>query len=229
MRALGLLVSLLMITGTAQSQSYTGTYAGHLNGTPTTVTLQQQGAAVEGRVDASGYPYELSATAQGTTARGTLADPQTGGGLNVELSLEGNALTLTLLVQDAFSGQVSRMPSTFRRSDSPVTPPPSPNRDREVAEPQGKRDPALVGMWTFTETLTSGTFSSVTQLSMRINPDGTYLYGNGRTMAGGSSAYGSISGDTGYGGDVTRGQWRTQGGIVYVKESGMGAWTPYAR
>lgn len=216
------------------SSGLSGAYAGAINGAPATLTLQQQGNTLSGVIDASGYRYDLAGTVEGSGARGTLTDPQAGGVMAFELAADGGGLTLTLFSTDPFTGEVQHLPFSFRRGEA------SPPRTAagtapgavvpESGEETGvERDPALVGAWVYSDTYVSGEFSGTTRLYLQVNPDGSYLYGNGRVTAGGSNSLGSYSGDTGNSGDVTRGQWRTQGNVVYVKENGAGAWVPYAR
>lgn len=210
-----------------RSAGLAGTYSGMLNGTPTTLTLQQQGSSFQGEADAGGYRYTLSGTVQGNTATGQLSDPQTGGAMNVELALQGDQLSLVLLAQDGF-GQTNRIPAQFQRGAAASQGLGSQGMGAGTGSPAQEnveRDPALVGGWSYTESMTSGDASMVTQMFLQVNPDGTYATGNGRAVGGGAG----WSGDTGYGGDVARGQWRTQNGVVYVKENGVGQWAPYAR
>lgn len=231
---------MLMLIGTAlagasRGQGYAGTYTGDLGGVPMTLMIQQEGEALQGAADADGYRYTLAGQATGTTARGILSDPQTGGAVEVEMTVQGDQFVLTLLAADPYSGQVQRTPVSFRRNGAgQAAPAADPVINAGGASATGardavERDPRLVGNWSFTETMMSGEFSSVTQLFLQVGPDGSYAYGNGRTTAGGSSAYGSIQGDTGYGNDVSRGEWRTQGRIVYIKEAGSPQWVPYAQ
>jgi hypothetical protein len=64
---------------------------------------------------------------------------------------------------------------------------------------------------------------------MQLNPDVTYAYGDGQVTAGLDNSLGSVWGDTGNSGNVSRGQWRTEGGVVYIMEGGSTQWEPYAR
>lgn len=93
---------------------------------------------------------------------------------------------------------------------------------------QFERDPALVGAWSYSDTYISGDFSATTRLFMQVNADGSYAYGSGGVSAGMDNNLGSVYGNSGSG-DVTRGEWRTEGGIVYIREPGAPGWTPYAR
>lgn len=210
-----------------------GVYSGAINGTPSRMTLQLNGGALQGEIDASGYRYVLNGQAQGARASGTMNDPQTGGTLQFEAGLEGDQLTLTILAPNPQTGQVTRMPVVFQRGEGAAAGGTMGGAGGQTGGVAGRggandgfeRDPALIGMWTHSESMSSGQFSGVSQVQMQINPDGTYLYGNGRFVGGGPG----ISGDSGTGGDVTRGQWRTQDRIVYIMEPGVGQWTPYAR
>lgn len=85
-------------------------------------------------------------------------------------------------------------------------------------------DPALIGLWRYTDSYTSGDFSMVTEKYMEVRPDGTYSYGNGKVAGGGNSG----TFDSGSGGDVINGKWKTQNGIIYIDEGGFGNWIPYS-
>lgn len=87
-----------------------------------------------------------------------------------------------------------------------------------------QRDPALVGLWRYSESYTSGDFSMVTQRFLEVRPDGTYSYGKGQVAGGGNSG----SFDSGRGGDVITGKWRTENGMIYIDEGGYGNWVPYS-
>ncbi len=86
------------------------------------------------------------------------------------------------------------------------------------------RDPALVGLWSYSESYTSGDFSMATEKYMEVRYDGTYSYGNGRVIGGGDS--GTFDSGTD-GNDVLTGRWRTENSIIYIDE-GYGNWVPYA-
>ncbi|HLT46974.1 MAG TPA: hypothetical protein VK002_07080 [Rubricoccaceae bacterium] len=234
MRTLGLAI-MLTLGPFAAAQPLGGDYHGTISGTPATLTLQQDGAALRGAIDAGGYGYTLVGTAAGATASGTLTDPQAGSAMPFELTAEGDALTLTLVATDPY-GQAQRVPLSFVRAGAAGPPqgslpqqapqaqtPPDPSAEANV-----QRDPALVGRWSYSDTYVSGDFSGTTRLSLQVNPDGTYLYGDGSVSIGGANDYGSYSGSSG-GGAVTRGRWRTEGGVVYVQEEGSPGWAPYAR
>jgi predicted DNA-binding WGR domain protein len=86
-----------------------------------------------------------------------------------------------------------------------------------------KRDPMLVGRWRNTDSYTSGDFTMVTEKYMQVRPDGTYSYGNGKVAGGGNSG----SFNSGNGGDVVNGKWRTENSLLYIEED-YGQWVFYA-
>jgi hypothetical protein len=102
--------------------------------------------------------------------------------------------------------------------------PPGRTATKPAPEPAAERDAALVGHWVHSKTYQSGNFFGTTTVQMQVNPDGTYLYGRGNVSLGGA-----YIGSTGTSDQFTRGQWRTHGGVVHVKEPGSSQWTPHAR
>ncbi len=85
-------------------------------------------------------------------------------------------------------------------------------------------DARLLGLWAYQESMTGGGFSVASVLYMRFNSDGTFVQGDGRTMASGAG----IGADTGYGGNVEAGHWRTQGNVLYGR-IGTSPWVAIAR
>lgn len=209
------------------SAGWVGSYSGSINNTPTTLTLQQQGDTVTGKIDSGGYLYELSGSAQGQTLSGTVRDPQTGGSFKLEGNRNGNALTLTLLVSDPNSGQTKRTSYQFQRGALAASKP-GQNQSPNTSDPDAnvQRDSSLVGRWRNSESMSSGDFSMVTEKILVINPDGTYMMGDGRVVGGG----GAGGFDSGGGGGVeAAGHWKTENRIVFSKEQGSSQWVPYAR
>lgn len=223
MRFLSALLLTTMLGPLVAAQPFSGTYSGSISGTPATLTLHQEGSSLRGTVDAGGYGYVLTGVLANGTASGTLSDPQTGGTMPCEVTMQGSTLTLTILAPNA-QGQVQRMPLTFSRGGEPQGRAPAQPSQSQASEPLGERDPALIGLWSYSDTYMSGEFSATTRLSLQINPDGTYLYGDGDVTMGGSDYSGRSSG-----GDVTRGEWRTQGDILYARDPSSPQWSPHAR
>lgn len=235
----------------AGGQLLSGTYRGDIAGTPATLTLETAAGGLRGAIDAGGYGYTLQGSVSGNVGQGTLADPQTGANMPFEISEQAGAVTLIMLVQDPSSGQSQRVPFTFNRDGVGAAGVQSGGgaagyggsagaQAGHGAGPAGgagqqanvQRDPALVGNWSYNETYTSNdalsSFSAVTRYFLQISPDGSYAYGSGGMSAGLDNDLGSVSGNSG-GGDVSRGQWRTENNIVYIMEPGSPQWVPYAK
>lgn len=223
--------------GTAPA-TMTGTYNGTLQGTPMVLRLEHEGEKVGGKVDAAGYVYLLEGTASGSSARGKLNDPQTGGGAQFEIAWGGgDSLTLTIVTTDPATGQAGRVPVTFQRagtsgaSGSTVGGPlagaagAGPGAG-ESAEAAVERDPALVGRWRWSESTVSGSFSMVNEQILEIHPDGRYVLGEMRVVGGGDT--GSFDGGRS-GAPASVGQWKTRDRVVYVQEQGTSQWYPHAR
>ena len=67
---------------------WNGTYHGTIEHTPVTLTLKGQGNTVTGQVNADGYLYNLTCTADGSRCTGTFSDPQTQGSLPMVMALK---------------------------------------------------------------------------------------------------------------------------------------------
>jgi hypothetical protein len=87
-------------------------------------------------------------------------------------------------------------------------PPPSPG----PAVQTGAGDPRLVGTWTGQSMISSGDASMASEQVLIFRADGSYAYGQGRAVAGGSG----WSFDGGAGGATEQGRWRTEDGILYL-------------
>lgn len=221
-------------SGTAAG--WNGQFNGSINGTPSVLTLQQNGTTVEGHINAAGYIYNLNGSSNGANATGRLMDPQTQGAMDFSATLQGDQVTIFLEVPGQ-AGQNGQLQLSFTRGQGGGSPGTmnqngqnqnsqnqySQNQNGKGQMGQGnvERDQRLIGSWRHTESYTSGEFSMVSEWYMQINPDGTYRYGDSKTMGGDAGS----SFDSGQGGAST-GQWKTSNKIVYINE-GYG-WQPYA-
>jgi hypothetical protein len=196
--------------------SWSGTYIGNIMGTSSSLTVQQEGKTIQGRIDADGYIYQVTGSAKGNQFDGELLDPQTQGRMPCMGFLENEKISLT--IGDAQSGQAIQLAFSKTEVIGTATDSHMGNDDGAVST---ERDPNLVGNWLYSESYTSGSYSFASQWRLIVNADGTYLYGDAK-MAGGGPGTSAQSG----GGDYTRGQWKTQNKTIYINE-GYG-WQPYA-
>jgi hypothetical protein len=206
-----------------------GAWYGQVDGQPGHMELSVQGGQLSGRLQSAGYNYTLRGTASGQAARGQMLD-QAGNSLDFELVSQGGELQLHLKVVNSQTGVPQRLTLNFSRN-RPGTRAGAWDGGQPQASPQGQasagneeRDPALVGSWSRTDSISSGSASMSTQYFLQINPDGSYVYSIGRS-AGGGAGWGMDSGP----GESIPGQWKTSQRVVYIQERGVGQWIPYAR
>jgi hypothetical protein len=207
----------------------TGNWYGTVDNQPGNLELSVQGGQLSGRLQSAGYTYTLRGTASGQSARGQMID-QAGRSLDFELVGQGSEIQLHLKVVNSQTGAAQRLTLNFSRN-RPDTQAGAWNGGQPQASPQGQanagneeRDPALVGSWSRTDSISSGSASMSTQYFLQINPDGSYVYSIGRS-AGGGGGWGMESGP----GESIPGRWKTSQRIVYIQERGVGQWIPYAR
>ncbi len=94
-----------------------GEYVGQHQGNPASLTLSDNAGQLAGRLTVAGYPYDLSARAEGATLSGQLTDVATGGttpftaavtdaGVDLTLQSAGGEMKLSLARSAPPSGQV---------------------------------------------------------------------------------------------------------------------------
>lgn len=199
--------------------SFAGQFAGKVGDAQAVVELEREDDEIYGEILADGYLYLLIATMVGEgQAQGELYDPQTNATMPAEVTHQGVQLNIRLVVNgQPVALQFNRGSSAPEVATSPASPAPE-------AMPEGNRDPALIGAWSYQDVMTGGGMSVATILHMQVGADGRYSYGNARTMASGAD----FGGDTGTGGADT-GAWRTENNVIFVHPDGTAQWVPYAR
>ena len=215
-QALNFILFLLLAIVHLKAQTFSGAFNGDINGTPATLTLQENGSQISGQINASGYIYTLNGTANGNNTNGKLTDTQTQGAMNFSGLLQGNNLTLSLSTVDGakFELQFFWNGATTGGSQEQN------NNNGTVSV--ANLDQRVVGNWLYSKSYTSGEFSFANQYRLIIKPDGTYLYGDGK-VAGGGPGVGGIS----EGGGMSPGKWKTEKRVIHIDE-GYG-WQPYAK
>lgn len=196
-----------------KSSGFSGTFRGTAMGATGTMSLSQKGKSLSGTIRFDQYNYGIRAEVSGKTASGTLSDKTQGGTLPFTAKLSGNTVTLEF---QGVEVPFTRTTGSAAKSTASAKPDTS---------SKGSRNPALVGLWSRTDSMTSGGVSMSTQYFLRVSGNGTFEVGVGRSAGGGA---GWSMGGGGGGVEVqARGKWKTQGNIVHINE-GSG-WQPYAR
>jgi len=219
-------IALLTISISVESQNmkWIGKYDGDIQGTKAVLDVTDENQQLSGMIDASGYRYHLQGSISGSSSNGRLIDVQTQGQLEYQAILQDDSILLTLSTWDPLSGRSNSFQVNFAKAGNSKDGVVGSIQDDSTkhSEEQTERDQNIVGAWIYSESYNSGGFGFASQWKMQINPDGSYLYGDARIMGGD----GGSSIDSG-GGDVTRGQWRTQNGVIHINEGY--SWQPYAR
>lgn len=206
-----LLVSLGHAQGPPSAQAppddLTGTYALQTQLGPMVVKILVTGGRLTGSLDVPGSnTIALRGDALGRYARGTIASGVDTG--EFEALIEGDTLVLRLTQRD------QAVPLRLQRVDPgiAVAPPgPAPAPGPRPSAPAGEGDPRMVGTWVGQTSIRSGDASMTSEEFLVFRADGTYAYGRGRAVAGGSN----WSYESG-GGATERGRWRTENGIYYI-------------
>jgi hypothetical protein len=211
MRLLTLLAGWLLVSlASAQlpPDVLTGTYALETPRGLMVVRIEVADGRLAGTLDVPGSStIALRGQALGRYARGAIASGADTG--EFEALAEGGALILRL------SQGSEVVPLRLQRVDpSAATTSPGRGPAPSPAPPpvqSGEGDPRLVGTWVGQTLITSGDASMASQEFLVFRADGTYAYGRGRAVAGGSGwSY------EGGGGATEQGRWRTENGIYYV-------------
>lgn len=206
-----LLASLAHAQAPAPPGELPGTYAVETPRGNIVVRLDVVGGRVTGTLDVTGSrPLTLSGTALGRYARGTMsAGGDTG---EFEALVEGDTLNMRV------SQGTESLPLTLQRVNASAAapspgpgPPPSPPPDAGPPAPGQGGDPRMVGTWVGQTLITSGSASMASEEFLVFRADGSYSYGKGRSVAGGSGwSY------EGGGGPTENGRWRAEDSVFYV-------------
>ena len=188
-------------------EDLTGTYALQTQRGLMVVRIEVTGGQLTGTLDVPGSsPIALRGNVLGRYARGTMSSPVDTG--EFEALVEGDTLALKL------SQKAQTVPLRLQRVDtsSAAAPPgqvPAPSPDPAVET--GTRDMRLVGTWVGQTLITSGDASMASEEFLVFRADGSYAYGRGRAVAGGSGwSY------EGGGGATEQGRWRAEDGVYYI-------------
>ena len=186
----------------------TGTYALQTQQGQMVVRIEVTGGRLAGTLDVPGSStIALRGNALGRYARGTMISPVDTG--EFEALVEGDTLALTL------STKAQTVPLRLKRVDtSTAAAPPGKVPAPSPAPPVqgGAGDVRLVGTWVGQTLITSGDASMASEDFLVLRADGSYAYGKGRAVAGGSG----WSFEGGGGGATEQGRWRAEDGVYYI-------------
>jgi hypothetical protein len=198
----------------------TGTYAVQTPRGVMVVRIEVSGGRLAGTLDVPGTStIALRGQTLGQYARGTMSSGSESG--EFEALVQGETLSLRLSTKtESVPLQLQRVNPSAAASPSAPVPAPRPGPPVRT----GAGDPRLVGTWVGQSMISSGDASMTSEQFLVFHADGSYAYGQGRAVAGGSG----WSYDGGAGGATERGRWRTEDNLLYLS-SQPGQWKRIGR
>ena len=193
-------------------KAFEGTFTGVYNGDNITLTLSPQvtvGANLSGKMKDSEQSYDITANASSNSMQGTAVQTTLGLNLPFEASLSGNQLSIAFDLT-AFGTNQKMLVNLTKQGTSLA-------QTTTSAKPapviKGKRDPAIVGSWTKSESYSSGYgdnyIGGTTQSSMTFHADGSLVDGGSRAVVSGSY----------FGGDTGTSQAKPLEGVSWYSEN----------
>lgn len=208
-----ILFFLIILTGcmdnSVQSQPFSGNFAGQQPGINSAAAIKVNGNVITGSFELNGRPGNIEATVQGDHCQGTLYDIQ----MQKNYAFTGYARQDSLYMDIVFPElnnqvirlQMKRIPGRSETADSDDR---GPGREKAAA---------LIGLWRYTETFSSGSGDNYASFStdyfMEFKVDGTIYSWTGKS-AGGS---GNITLE-GYPSGTQKGRWYTEGKTLYLTD-----------
>ncbi|MFT3980999.1 MAG: hypothetical protein QM687_11050 [Ferruginibacter sp.] len=192
----------------AKAQSFAGSFEGTYNGIAATANLQTTGNAITGSITINGRPGKVHATANGYSCEGILYDIQMQKNYAFTGTLEKDSLRLSVVFPELNNQAVLLLMQRLKPVDITI---PS----------NGTINPALVGLWRYTETFSSGYGDQYASFStdyfMEFKADGTVYSWTGKS-AGGTAGAGISAGASG----KQKGGWYTEGKLLYLTDPATG-------
>ena len=195
----------------AQSQNFTGSYVGQQPGITSAAILKATANILSGNFELNGRPGNITASINGTHCEGKIYDIQ----MQKDYAFTGrvsiDSLNLAIVFPE-LNNQVINL--AMKRMEALN------NADNSM-QTSGSQNAALVGLWRYTETFSSGSGDNYTSFStdyfMEFKADGTVLSWKGKSAGG----MGDISLESNAGA-VEKGGWYTEGKTLFLTDLATG-------
>lgn len=201
--------------------SFDGTFTGTFQGQPVTLVLNEDGKTLSGTIRWVGTEAEISGTIEGERATGTVRQPQMGFETTFDATLKDDVIDWTFNFIDQF-GQRNPQPLVLTREGK------TPSGGGEA---RGALDPQLIGRWYCDLGGTGASGNTVTtRIRCALNADGSFEYGGAESVITTRENFFGPGDPRGSGpAAVTRGQWKSEGQVLYSRADGQGQWVPLGR
>jgi hypothetical protein len=204
---------LIILTGcmdnNVQSQPFSGNFAGQQPGINSAASIKENGNVITGSFELNGRPGNINATVNGGHCQGTLFDIQ----MQKNYAFTGYVRNDSLFMDIVFPELNNQVISLQMKRIAGMTGPADPGGNGAG----GERAAALVGLWRYTETFSSGSGDNYASFStdyfMEFKADGTVYSWTGKS-AGGS---GNVTLE-GYPSGTQKGRWSTEGKTLYLTD-----------
>lgn len=211
----------LALAACGGGSSFEGTFTGSYAGQPVTLTLKEDGKRVSGTISWSGTEAQVSGTVEGERMTGDVRQPQMGFEAPFEATLKDDTIDWTYTLTDQF-GQKNLLLLLLTREGKAAP---------KGAEARSNLDPELIGRWYSDLGGTGASGNTVTtRIRCALNADGTFEYGGAESVITLRDHPGGPGSPGGSGpAAVTRGQWKSEGQVLYSRADGQGQWVPLGR
>jgi hypothetical protein len=203
---------------------WNGTFEGSILGANATLIGKLNGNQWTGTIAVSGYPIQFEGTIMDMECTGTMTDTQAKTSTAFTASYSGKQITIKIHDINPISGLEENMEFIFFKTNPQQVIGSIVSSSVTVVENTEdlKHDQSLIGLWRYTDTYVSGTYSFATDYFMQFNANGVILITDGRTAGGGPTS----SLDSGAG-DTHQGAWKTENKTLWVKDTSHD-WQSYA-
>ncbi|RMF59347.1 MAG: hypothetical protein D6748_06600 [Calditrichaeota bacterium] len=194
------------------NSDFTGIYQGKINNTPAILEIDVYDDEFDGDIEAGEEEFALEGVISGNKVSGAWYDEKSEEGRKFTAILKGDNLTIVL------HNAGKKKEFHFYRQTQAQEQEPGETGNVSIG------DRRLIGVWAKQEIISSGGATVASQVFLYINSDGTFRYGDARTMAGGANWSGSVGGS-----ETTSGRWRSKNGVFQVMLDGTSQWIPLAK
>ncbi|MEO9004924.1 MAG: hypothetical protein ABI288_09315 [Ginsengibacter sp.] len=202
-------------SGLLPAQNFSGSFKGNQNGISSSAVFIVKNKQITGTVILDGKSGQVTGTVNGNTSTGTLYDSETQKNYTYTGKLSGNELHFSMVFPELNDQEIELI---MQRETAGT----SAKENTASANNNGTKNPALIGLWSYTEVLSSGSGDNYgsfsTEYFMEFKADGTMLSWTGRSA--GSSADMGLSSEGQSAANAVKVEWYTEGKNLFLVDPG---------
>lgn len=178
-------------------ENWVGSYYGIVDGKQAQLTIKAENDKLVGEVNAEGYYYQFTATANDDIVTGYINNIQTGESLLMSARKNENN-EIIVSVEGAYY--------IFSSEE--------PENTHQASTVKGKLDAKLIGSWRYTEVNNTNDFSVATDYFLMLNKEGTFVYKIGESDGEGDAGNFSSGSNESH-----NGNWKSIHNAIYLQEA----------